>query len=240
VGPGGRWFYTLPSIGILFLLFTSCVTGFENGRQGLGSQVKPVALYVPAAQDQSGYGGQSSRLSFAVRDKLAHQSSIRLTKPSQAQWGLSLKILNRQQAVVAVDDCNNPGTPTVGSGAYLCSEIHPELVDGNNPTDQPTSFQQPSISPATESLSLVVEVRLIDLNDGKVIFAKKYFSENVPAVVFNEIGDTGDGRTMSYTQDDPHVHVLRYQEAVNNAVSLYSQAIAADVQRLVNQSARSL
>lgn len=238
--PVGGSFFVSSAFACFFLCsFSACVVGFENGRQGLGARNEPVRLYVPAAQDDSVYGGQSSRLSFAVREKLAHQSSIHLTAPSQAQLGLSLKILDRQQTVVAVDDCNDPGTPTVGSGAYACSEIHPELTEGSISTRQPSSFQQPSLSPATESLSLVVEVRLIDLNNGKILFAKRYFSENIPAVVFNEIGDNGDGRTMSYTQDDPHLHVFRYQEAVNNAVFSYSQAIAEDVQRLVKQTVRT-
>jgi hypothetical protein len=206
-------------------LFLGCVVGFANSQNHV-----PIAyskIYVPAANDSSTYSGNSSRLSFAIRQILANRSDVELSSLKEARVALQIKILDRKQSIAAVDNCNNAsGTPTVGSGAYLCTQIHPELT--GNPT-APSSFNQPSVSPSSESLALVVDVKAYDLNTGRVLWGKNYFAENMPPVVFNEIGDNGDGRTMTYMAQIPNIHGLRYQEAVDNAVQTFSNSIANDL-----------
>jgi hypothetical protein len=165
-----------------------------------------------------------------VRDLLSKRTDIKLVPVNEARWALQMTILDRQQTIVAVDDCTNTGNPTVGSGAFLCTTIHPEIFNEN--TSLPTSFNQPSVSPSQESISLVVSVRAIDLNNGQVMWAKLYNGQ-VPPVVFNEIGDTGDRITMTQLQNMPDLHAMRYQEVVESAVQTYSQAIAADIENLV-------
>lgn len=163
---------------------------------------------------------------------MAQRTGVTLTSVENARWALEMRILDRMQAIHVVDNCNNPGNARVASGAYQCADIHPEMKGG--PASAPTSFNQPSVSPNSENMFLVVKVRAIDLNDGHV-FWSKFYNGNLPAVVFNEIGDT-DGRTIANMQNTPDLHALRYQEAVDSAVSSYATAIANDLQNLIFSS----
>jgi hypothetical protein len=210
-----------------FFLFSGCVIGFSNS-----SNRVPVIyskIYIPSATDSSIYSGNSSRLSFAVRSLLASKTDIQISNLDEARIALIIKILDRQQSIAAVDNCNNAsGTPTVANGAFSCIQIHPELTGGDKTA--PTSFNQPSISPSSERMSLVVDAKAIDLNSGKILWAKRYFAGNIPAIVFNEIGDNGDSRTMAYLAKTPELHGLRHQEAVDNAVQSFSNNIANDLQ----------
>lgn len=212
----------------LFFL-TSCVVGFSNRENHISPEYKNV--YIPAANDASVFSGNSSRISQSVRSLLAMRSDLHFTKLENARWALQIKVLDRKQSIAVVDTCSNPGTPNVASGAYSCSVIHPELTSSN--TNLPMSFNQPYVSPNTESLSLVVLVKAIDLNSGKTLWAKTYSASNIPPIVFDEIGDVGDGRTKIYLQNTPDLHALRYQEAVDNAVQAFGTAIATDVQAMV-------
>lgn len=204
---------------------TSCVIGFSNGQRHIAEEYANV--YIPAANDVSVTAGNSTRLSSAVRKLLARRSDLHLVALKKARWALQIKILDRKQTIVAVDNCSNPGTPNVASGAYSCAAIHPELTTPN--TSSPTSFNQPAISPQSESIALVVSVKAIDLNTGKTMWSKLYAGD-LPPAVFNEIGDVGDGRTMTYLQNTPDMHPLRYQEAVDGAVQSFASAIAEDIQ----------
>ena len=168
-------------------------------------------------------------MSAAIREILAHRTDIQLTPLSQARLALQIQILDRVQSIVAVDSCQNPGTPYVASFAYSCSFIHPELTNSNPNLLAPTSFNQPSISPNSENIYLVVDAKAVDLNTGHILWAKHYYANNIPVVVFNEIGDT-DNRTSSNMANKPQLHGLRYQEAIDNAVQSFSNAIAADLQ----------
>ncbi|WP_148697573.1 hypothetical protein [Silvanigrella aquatica] len=193
-------------------------------------------VYFPSTKDASVYAGNSSRLSFAIRQKIALRSDMQLTTLENARWALQVKILDRNQSIVAVDSCKNPSTPSVASGSYLCTSIHPELTNtADTPTTFPTSFNQPSISPSQEKIDLNVEAKAIDLNTGQTMWAKLYSANNIPSIVFNEIGDT-DGNTTKYTQWTPDLHGLRYQEAIDNTVKAYSEAIAFDVQKMIFSS----
>lgn len=216
---------------IAAVYFNGCVVGFRNMQNHIPEEFSNV--YVPSAKDVSIYSGNSSRLSQSIRQKLALRTDIRLTNLQNARWALQIKVLDRQQSIVAVDSCKNPSTPSVASGAYICTKIHPELTNTTSATSSaPTSFNQPSVSPSQENLSLSVEAKAIDLNNGATIWAKLYTASNIPAVVFNEIGDT-DGNTIKYTQWNPDLHTLRYQEAIDNAVKSYSEAIANDIQTMI-------
>lgn len=208
------------------LFFQSCVVGFSNAENHVPLLYSKI--YVPAANDSSVYAGNSSRLSSAIRNSLSNRSDIELTSLEDARFALQVKVVDRKQSITAVDSCNNAGTPYVANGAFSCAEIHPELVGGN--PSKPASFNQPAVSPTSESLYLVVEVKAIDLNNGKILWAKRYFAGNIPASVFNEIGDNGDGLTRTYMANKPDMHGLRYQEAVDNAVQTFSNVIAADIQ----------
>lgn len=206
-------------------LLAGCVVGFSNREKHIPEDYKKI--YAPAAKDTSVYAGNSSKLSLAVRARLAKRSDISLTNLQNARWALQIKILDRKQSIIAVDSCANPGTPNVASGAYSCAAIHPEMAGGSS--NAPTSLSQPSVSPQSEQIALVVMVKAIDLNTGK-IFWSKFYKDSIPAAVFNEIGDNGDGRTMVYLQDTPDLHALRYQEAVDNAVESFANAIADDIE----------
>jgi hypothetical protein len=211
---------------VLLSFFCSCVVGFANSQNHVPSKYSKI--YLPAANDTSIYSGNSSRLSFAVRRVLANRNDIQLTSLQEARLALQIHILDRQQSIVAVDNCRNAsGTPTVASGAFLCTKIHPELTGGN--ASAPTSFNQPSISPKQENMALVVQAKIFDLNTGQLLWSKIYDGGTLPAVVFDEIGDNGDGRTTTYMAQTPGLHALRYQEAVDNAVESYSRSIASDL-----------
>ncbi|KAB8033422.1 hypothetical protein [Fluviispira multicolorata] len=218
-------------IFVLSIISNSCIIGFSNMHNHIPEEYAKV--YLPAAHDFSIYGGNSSRLSFAIRNKLSERTDISFTNLENARWALQINILDRIQSITAVDSCKNPSTPNTASGAYSCAKIHPEALDSK--TSTPYAFNKPTISPATEQLSLVVEVKAFDLNSGKVMWAKRYAASNISPAVFNEIGDT-DGRTLNYMQQTPDLHALRYQEAVDNAVKAFSTAIAADVQETIFKS----
>ncbi len=187
-------------------------------------------IYLPAAHDSSIYSGNSSRLSTAVRRILAQRTDVKLSPLSEARIALQIRILDRVQTIVTVDNCQNPGTPFVGNLAFSCAKIHPELAQKKtNDVQLPSAFNQPSISPNTENLSLAVAVKAIDLNTGETLWGKNYFANNIAPIVFNEIGDT-DNRASSGLAQTPQLHGLRYQEAIDNAVESFSNAIAADLQ----------
>lgn len=213
-------------IYITFILFctNACVVGFDNSQKRIPKDF--ASLYFPSAVDSSISGGNSSRLSSAIRQKLLQRSDINLTDIQHARWALQVKILDREQSIVAVDTCKNPTTPSVASGAFSCTAIHPKFSTTKDA--KPYAFNKPSISPAKERLSLVVESKAIDLNSGQTIWAKRYFANNVPAIVFDEIGDT-DGNTVKYMQQTPDLHSLRHQEVIENAVLAFSQTIAKDI-----------
>lgn len=218
---------------ILFnIIFNSCTTGFSNKQNHIPEEFSN--LYVPSAKDTSIYSGNANRLSQSIRQKLSLRSDINLTNLQKARWALQIKILDRNQSIIAVDSCTNPSTPNVASGAYLCSAIHPELneTNTNSTSKPPTSFNQPSVSPSQEKLSLVVEVKAIDLNNGATMWAKLYSANNIPSIVFDEIGDT-DGNVKKYTQWTPDLHVLRYQEIIDSTVKSYSDAIATDILSMI-------
>ncbi len=209
----------------LLALCESCVIGFSNAQNHV--PVLFSKIYVPAANDSSVYAGNSSRLSYSIRNTLANRTDIELTSLEEARLAVQIKVIDRQQSIAAVDSCNNPGTSKVASGAYTCSQIHPELTGG--PSNSPTSFNQPAVSPSSEKLSLVVDVKAIDLNTGKIVWAKRYFAGNISPQTFNEIGDTGDNRTLLYMAQTPGLHGLRAQEAIDNAVQAFSDAVATDL-----------
>ncbi len=213
------------------LTLSSCTFGFSNARIHIPDSY--IKLYLPAAQDGSIYGGQSSRLTFALRDRLSHTTDLQFTSLKKARWALDVKILDKKQRIEVVDTCNNPGNPIVASGAYFCSIIHPELTTGNPDTERPTSFNQPYVSPNMESTSLYVHVKAIDLETGKMIWAKNYDDTNLTKQIFNEIGDPGDGRTITNMSDKPNLHALRYREAIDVSVTILSDRIAQDVQNQI-------
>lgn len=213
---------------ILILLFMNgCVVGFSNSQNRI--PVLYSKIYVPAANDTSVYSGNSSRLSYAIRSVLANRTDLQLTSLEEARVALQVKILDRLQSITAVDSCKNAGG-TVASGAFSCMQIHPEITPGGS-SNAVTSFNQPSVSPSSESLALVVDAKAIDLNSGRILWAKRYFANNISPVVFNEIGDIDSGRTMSAMAQKPDLHGLRYQEAVDNAVLAFSNTIAVDLQK---------
>ncbi|BBH53274.1 hypothetical protein [Fluviispira sanaruensis] len=220
-------------IFILFLAFAlnGCVVGFANMHNHVPEEYTKV--YIPAANDFSIYGGNSSRLSYAIRSKLSERTDFVFSKLEDARWALQVNILDRKQSITAVDSCKNPSTPNVASGAYSCAKIHPESL--NPTTNTPYDFNKPTVSPSSEQLSLVVDVKAIDLNTGNIMWVKRYSASNISPTVFNEIGDT-DGRTLNYMQQTPDLHALRYQEAVDNAVKAFSTAIANDVQETIFKS----
>lgn len=216
-------------------LLLSCTFGFSNA--GIHIPQTHMKVYLPAAKDGSIYGGQSARLSFAIRERLTHTTDFEFTSLENARWALDVKILDKNQKIEIVDFCSNPGYPVVANGAYFCSIIHPEITTGDPNTSLPTSFNQPSISPSIESLVLFVQVRAIDLNTGKLMWAKNYSDKNLTPQNFNEIGDQGDGRTTTNMKDNPNLHALRFREAVDNAVVILSERIAEDVQSLIFENA---
>ena len=210
---------------ILTLFNQSCVSGFSNRQNHIPPAFSNV--YLASAGDVSPYAGNSIRLSFAIRNILAQRSDLNLTSLETARWVLEIKVLDRQQSITAVDSCKNPGTQIVGNGAFACSTIN-QSADG-----VPKNFNAPSISPSSEQLYLVVQVRAIDLNNGRVLWGKRYSQKNTSPAVFSEIGDNGDGRTISAMQKTPDLHTLRYQEAVDNAVQAFSKTIAIDIQTMI-------
>lgn len=220
--------YNILFFTLLISFCQSCVVGFSNKKNHISEEFANV--YIPAAIDKSSYSGNASRLSQAIRQKLALNSDLNITPAEEARWAIEIKIIDRPQEIVSIDDCLNPATTTVGNGAFKCSSIHPEIANPN--TTLPKSFNHPTKSPAQEKVSLIVETQAVDLNDGKVIWAKRYSANNITPITFNEIGDT-DGNTIKYMQWTPDLHVLRYQETLDNAIKTFSEAISADIYSLI-------
>jgi len=205
--------------------------GFSNALTHIPQEFNKI--YLPSAHDDSIYGGQSSRLSFSIREYLSHHTDFEFTSLSKARWALDVKIINKTQKIEIVDTCNNPGNPIVASGAYFCSIIHPEITTGDPNTPLPQSFNQPSLSPNTESTMLYVQVRAIDLKTGATMWAKNYSDKNLPIQVFSEIGDPGDGRTITNMKRNPNLHALRYREAIDRSVQILSDRISEDIKNVI-------
>lgn len=218
------------SIVTVFLL-NGCTFGFSNARIHIPQS--HIKVYLPSAKDDSIYGGQSARLSFAIRERLSHTTDLQFTAIKNARWALDVKILDKVQKIEIVDTCNNPGNPIVASGAYFCNIIHPEFTTGNPDTSKPISFNQPYVSPNMESTMLYVQVRAVDLDTGKLMWAKNYSDKNLAKQIFNEIGDPGDGRTITNMKSSPNLHALRYREAIDVSVQILSDRIAQDIQTLI-------
>ncbi|WGL59958.1 hypothetical protein QEJ31_15605 [Pigmentibacter sp. JX0631] len=216
---------------VLSASISGCVIGFSNKKNHISDEFTNV--YIPAAIDKSSYSGNASRLTQAIRQKLALNSDLNITSAEYARWAIEIIIADRIQDIVSIDDCRNPANTTVASGAFKCAAIHPEIADSN--TSLPKSFSHSTKSPAQEKISLVVETKAIDLNDGKVIWSKRYSARNITPVTFNEIGDI-DGNTIKYMQWTPDLHVLRYQESIDNSVKSYSESISADIYNLLTSA----
>lgn len=200
---------------------SSCTVGLQNARMRVPEKYSKI--YIPAATDSSVSAGNAARVSSAIRGQVAKDTDVQFTNLEEARLALQIKILDRTRTIQSVDSCNNAGTPTIGSGAFACSAVHPEMLDPN--TNLPSSFNLPNSSPSSESVNLQIQVRAIDLNSGAVIWGKIY---NV-GQTWNEIGDTGDGRTASHLQFAVDLHALRSQEALDTAVQNAADSIAVDV-----------
>ncbi len=212
-----------------FFLFNSCQVTFLNGWNNIPEEFHNI--YLPSVVDESNLGGNSIRLSNAIRKNLAKRTDVNLVSIDNARIGLWIHILNRKQTIVSVDNCQNPGSPTVGSGAFACSEIHPNIVNRNDASFD--SMTQPAQSANTESLVFTYQWKIIDLSSGEILFSEKATTSGTS---FNEIGDNGDGRTLAYVQKNPQLHALRYQEIVDDTVKNIAESIAADMEgKIVTQ-----
>ena len=91
-------------------------------------------MYIPAAIDKSSYSGNASRLSQAIRQKLALNSDLNITPAEGARWAIEIKIIDRPQEIVSIDDCLNPATTTVGNGALNVLPFILKLLTQHNVT----------------------------------------------------------------------------------------------------------
>ena len=87
----------------LIVLSTSlngCIIGFSNKKNHISDEFTNV--YIPAAIDKSSYSGNASRLTQAIRQKLALNSDLNITSAENARWAIEIIIADRIQDIASL------------------------------------------------------------------------------------------------------------------------------------------
>ncbi len=204
------YFLWLPTTA-LFLL-SACAVHFTNAQSRISPEYR--LLYVPAASDASSTGGNSLRVSNAVRRALMKNGQFRLVGAKEARWGIDIQLRERHIAIQTVEACS-PSERTFGAGAHACEE---------------SDIQLPTKVAATEGIAITAEVSAIDMRTGQAI------RRTVVQIKDNEVpywvvaDKEGDGaRVRQSLSRTPELHSLRYAENVDSNISRVGDRIASQI-----------
>jgi hypothetical protein len=192
----------------------SCTFQFMNSE--VHEKSRPLHVYIHPVRDTSSYTGHAPRLQYALQDALSKKTKFILTNEKQAQYVIEVVVTNRRHIVLTEDDCRNQSKNSEGliaNSALTCKDV---IV----------SQTLPLVSPASESLSLKVYLKVHDQLKNKVVLEKKYDHTNAEGIVFNSIGDRGDGYLLAGLSNTPDLHPLRHFESVDKAIEDYSKKVA--------------
>jgi hypothetical protein len=200
----------------LLLFICGCAVNFTNAQQGISPEYRKV--FVPAATDISTSGGNSLRISQAVRRKLAKNTQFELVPLEEARWGIDIRIVARKIGITLVEVCTT-ANPIIASGAHKCDD---------------TNIHIPTKVADQEGVGMVAEIHTIDLRTGQTI-RKSQVDLNPSEVPFWVVADrNGDGaRVRSSLSRTPELHALRYAENLDAAVERAGERIATQVMAMM-------
>ena len=147
---------------LLALVLGGCVTGFTNAQRRLDSRSR--TLFVPAVSDVSSRGGNSGRLSVAIRRALALDTRFQLVPIEEARWAVGMDLVNVDRRTETAAECagsNTQANATVASLAFACKKLQEQLALAE-------------VSSETESVGLDLRVRAVDLTSGATVLTLRY------------------------------------------------------------------
>ncbi len=189
------------------LLCAGCSLRFSNS---LGvCDRKYSEIYLPAVLDLSARGGQSSRLSAAIRRRVALDTRFRLVPMEKASIGVDVRILESARIPVKTIDCDRYSDPIIAGGAYKCAQLE------NN-------FYQATVSSETETVVLTVTARIVELPGGTTL--RHIELRNVSSGEFAVL--SSDAAVSAGLAVVPPLHALRFAENVDNAYAAAGKIVA--------------
>lgn len=203
------------------LILYSCTLGFSNIQS---EHRKPSKIYIHAISDSSEWSGQGNRLNMEIRKKFHENTIFMFTNLKDSDYILEINIEKRVNPILETDNCKNEGR--VANESIKCSDISKDA-------------DIPKESPSKESLYLIVKTRLIRTSNRETIFQKIYSTANTKSIVFNSIGDKGNGITLKILQNKPDLHALRHLEVVDKSTDAYCKELSLDLIRQVSIAIQS-
>jgi hypothetical protein len=189
------WFALTLCIAIFH---TACVFRFSNAERNIDSSYR--RIYVPSVADSSTRGGNSARVSQALRRQLALDTRFELVPADQARLAVDVRIVDTRRVTTKISECVKD-SDTVASTSRLCADLK------NN-------FAVPDASSEEETFQMDAQVRILDLSSGKTLYSKSY--QNISSGAYDIVGNT---ETKAPLQKTPELHSLRYAENANEIVT---------------------
>jgi hypothetical protein len=211
-----RGFFTMTNLlwfpAAILPLLSACAVHFSNAQSRISPEYR--LLYVPAAADASPTGGNSLRISEAVRRALMKNGQFRLVGAQDARWGIDIQLRERRIAIQTVEACS-PSERTFGAGAYACDE---------------SNIQLPTKVAATEGIALTAEVSAIDMRTGQSVRRTVVQIKDSEVPYWVVADKEGDGaRVRQSLSRTPELHALRYAENIDNSISRVGDRIASQI-----------
>lgn len=196
----------------LIALLCGCVTGFTNAQRRLDARER--SIFVPAVVDTTSRGGNSGRLSMAIRRAIALDTRFQLAPLEQARWALGMDLVGFDRRTEKAAECagsQSQPDAEVASRSFTCKQLTGQLALAE-------------VSSEEESVGLDLRVRAIDLNTGKTMLAIRY--DPTRRAVFPVVGNQDVQAGLRLT---PQLHALRYLENEDAAVEAMGAQIAANL-----------
>lgn len=180
----------------LFVL-SHCVVHFTNSEYRTDGDFRRV--YLPSMTDDGTLGGNSLRLSTALRKKISTNTRIILTSMEDARWALDIAIKGRNVQTETWIDCKEQApNKVVFSGSAVCENL---------------GFNQSKISSEREMITMKIVASAIDLRTGSVMKTRDY---SLQSPVFDVVGPEAVQTDLSAF---PQLHALRYAENVDTQIN---------------------
>jgi hypothetical protein len=199
------WFALTLCIAIFH---TACVFRFSNAERNIDSSYR--RIYVPSVADSSTRGGNSARVSQALRRQLALDTRFELVPADQARLAVDVRIVDTRRVTTKISECVKD-SDTVASTSRLCADLK------NN-------FAVPDASSEEETFQMDAQVRILDLSSGKTLYSKSY--QNISSGAYDIVGNT---ETKAPLQKTPELHSLRYAENSDAAIAVAGRALANEI-----------
>jgi hypothetical protein len=196
-----------------------CVFRFTNDVSHLAT-AQPESVYLPAAQDVSEEGGQSLRISKAVRRAIALDTRFVLSSKENARVALDLKIVSGKRTAVEIKECKQ-GTEDLAGGSRNCKDLK-------------NDFRFPNAASEKERRVITLRARVIHLQTGKVINQSDF--KDVSSGDYEVVGADAEKGELSAT---PELHALRYLENNDAAVDRMGNTLSALILAMLLASPRT-